>query len=226
MPKVKLVDVAQEKILEMIEKNQYDEKGYLPSEGELTIRFDMSRATVREAVRSMEVRGFVKRIHGKGVLVLDNSQQVLTRSISDMMIKGKNILDDLLELREVLEPKSAALASKRHNENDLEILENYVRIMEKSKIMDSEYYNADLAFHTELARISGNRLIESLIAAYNPILSELIIDASHADTPLEQEFHYHRNILKAVEEKKPDDARRTMREHITAAIQNRDKNYK
>ena len=56
---MKLVEKVQQGIEDMILNKEYDESRYLPSEGELCRRFDVSRATVRQAVRSMEVRGYV-----------------------------------------------------------------------------------------------------------------------------------------------------------------------
>lgn len=225
MAKVKLVDIAQENIREMIENKEYDDCGFLPSEGEMTIKFDMSRATIREAVRSMEVRGFVQRIHGKGVKVLDNSVEVVTRSLTDMMTKETEILDDLLDIRVILEPDCAALAAFKRTDADVKILENYVDIMEKSKEMDDAYYEADLSFHTALAKASGNKVLYSFISAYTSVLQELIIETSHFERPLEQIFHYHRNILNAVKEKDESMAMRAMQIHIEATYRNRDSKY-
>lgn len=187
MPKVKLVDVASEEILKMIENHEYDERGYLPSEGELTIRFDMSRATVREAVRSVEMRGFVQRIHGKGVKVLDNSLQVVTRSLTDMMTKDGDTLKELLEMRTMLEPEGAALAARNRTERDIEILEEHVKMMNKSEIMDSAYHEADLGFHIQLAKATGNKILASFIEAYTGVLRELIIESielTNSDKPI------------------------------------------
>ena len=103
---MKLVDEAQSKIEEMILNKEFDENGFLPSEGELCVKLGMSRSTVREAVRSMEVRGFLKRVHGKGLMVVDNSIKVVSRSIRDMMFLGDFSVDELLEVRRIIEIQS------------------------------------------------------------------------------------------------------------------------
>ena len=56
---MKLIDKAQEEIKQMILDKRYDSSGYLPSEGELCELLGMSRSTIREAVRSLEIRGFL-----------------------------------------------------------------------------------------------------------------------------------------------------------------------
>ena len=97
-----LVEKTQQQIVEMIKNHEYDEYNYLPSEGELTKRFGVSRVTVREAVKSLEIRGFLKRIHGKGIYVLDNSVNAMARSISDMIIQRDCTTGDILEVRQIV----------------------------------------------------------------------------------------------------------------------------
>lgn len=221
MSRVKLVDVAVDSIIEMIKNKQYDEKGYLPSEGDLAELLSVSRATIREAVRSLEVRGFLVRRHGKGVQIADNSVEVMTRSLNDMFIKDDNMLDELLDLRLVIEPvcaKSAAMcATKEH----LEKLNQFITIMEKPDVEDKEYYNADLDFHITIAKASGNRIYEAIITAYTPILHELIVVASPAHCRLEPKFHYHRNILDAIKNRDGQLAEEEMGHHLKATDQNR-----
>ncbi|MRN26677.1 FadR family transcriptional regulator, partial [Romboutsia ilealis] len=115
MGKQKLSDMVADNILKMIQEQQYDTDGFLPSEGKLLEKFEVSRITVREAVRTLEVRGFVRRIHGKGIQVVDNAANVLTQSFNDMIVQGTiaqddmSTLNELLEIRTILEPKCAEM---------------------------------------------------------------------------------------------------------------------
>lgn len=210
-----------EQIKEMIVRQEYDNNGFLPSEGELAIRYGVSRVTVREAVGIMEARGFVKRIHGKGVQIRDNTNEALIRSIGDMISQEKNILDELLEVRIMIESKGAEIAAERRKETDLKKLRKHVEKMEHALIMDEKYYEADLSFHLDLARATGNRIHYSFIEAYTKVLKELIIASSKAEQPIEQEFHYHRNVLDAIERKDGTAAFYEMQKHLEAGKKNR-----
>lgn len=221
MIRQKLVDVAADAIIEMIKSNEYDQNGYLPSEGDMAVKLDVSRSTIREAVRSLEVRGFVERRHGKGVLVIDNGVEVMTRTLEDMLTKEEDVLDDLLEIRMVLEPICAQLAAKCATAENLEELERHILVMERADVSDQEYYNADLGFHIGIAKASGNRIHLSIITAYTPILRQMIVETAPSHSRLEQEFHYHRNILKAIEEGDATQAHDQMKEHLRATNQNR-----
>lgn len=223
MARINLVDMVQESIREMIANKAYDENGFLPSEGDMAKQLDVSRATIREAVRSMEMRGFVKRLHGRGVQVLDDSVGVITRSLEDMMGKNAHIQDDLMEVRLMLEPNGAALAAKRRSDADIALLEKNIAIMEQSATMDEAYHIADLAFHLDLAKATGNQIYISYMTANISVLQEIIITSTKSDCSFEQQHHYHRNILEAVKTGDEKSAYAEMLVHLQATQRNRGK---
>ncbi len=221
MSKIKLVDVASDSIIEMIKGKEYDQYGYLPSEGELAVKLDVSRSTIREAVRTLEVRGFLNRQHGKGLQVADNSIDVMTRSLADMIAKEENIMDDLLEIRMILEPVCAQSAANSATAKDLSEMEEYIKIMDSPHVSDEDYYNADLQFHITMARASGNRIHESMITAYTPILKQMIVESTPSACREEPKHHYHLNILEAVKSRDGERAKEQMTIHLRATDENR-----
>ncbi len=223
MARINLVDMAQESIREMIANKAYDENGFLPSEGDMAKQMDVSRATIREAVRSMEMRGFVKRIHGRGVKVLDDSVGVITRSLEDLLGKNENAQDDLLEVRMMLEPNGAALAAKRRTDEDIALLKNNISAMEACVSMNTTYHNADLAFHLELAKITNNQIYISYMSANISVLNEQIATSLKSDCSFEQTHHYHRNIFEAVKNGDEKAAYDAMMVHLKATERNRNR---
>ncbi len=222
MPRLKLVDVTSDSIIDMIKLKEYNDRGYLPSEGELALKFDVSHSTIREAVRSLEVRGLVKRQHGKGILVQDTNVEVMTRSLEDMLFMEGDILEDLLDIRMILEPVCAFLAAQKHTDEHIINLKHFISVMEQEDISDEEYYRADLDFHIELAKASGNRIHQAIITAYTPILQELIRESCSSQSRYEPQYHYHRNILEAVASGEAEQAKAHMTVHLGAT----DKNWK
>lgn len=220
MTKHNLVDIATDSIITMIQNKEYDEAKYLPSEGDLAVKLEVSRSTIREAVRTLEVRGFVVRRHGKGVQVADNSIEVMTRSLNDMFLKNDKILKDLLEIRVVLEPACAGIAANTATKDDLKELTRLIEVMESDDIDDDAYYDADLQFHIVVVKASGNQIYQSIITAYTPILRELIIASSPANCRLEKKFHYHRNVLEAIKDRDSELAIKQMLVHLEATNEN------
>ena len=215
-----LAESTSKQIEQMIMNKEFDSNNYLPSEGELSKKFGVSRVTVREAVKSLETRGYLQRIHGKGLLVLDNSIQALTRSISDVINMGDCSNDEIMETRAIIEEACARYAALRATEEDLQILDDACQGMEKSSIMDDGYHSFDLQFHLQLVRSSKNRLLIALVEAYTPLLKKHIISASQKDYCIEATYHYHRNIYNAILARDSDLAAENMRIHLNATEQN------
>lgn len=217
---MKLVEKVQLGIEEMIQNKEYDESRYLPSEGELCKKFDVSRATVREAVRSMEVRGYVKRMHGKGIVVVDNSVKVLTRSISDVISRGDSSILDLIEVRNIVEAEAARLAAQRATKEDLDAMESYLKPMEETDIMDETYYSNDLNFHLAMVKASQNPLIFSIMKAFEPHLRNVVIVSSQEEYCIEQQFGYHRAIFEQIVAKNEEGAVQAVKRHLKATMDN------
>ena len=215
-----LVEKTQHQIEEMILNKEYDSNNYLPSEGELCKKFSVSRVTVRDAVRALETRGFLKRIHGKGLMVLDNSVNVLSQSITYMINLRDCNTDSLLEVRNIIEEACASLAAQRATEEDLRIMEQAYRSMENSVVMDEKYFMSDLQFHIQLVNAAKNPLLCAMVDAYTPLLRDHIERASQLDYCIEARHHFHRNIYEAIKTGDAEGATAAMRRHLQATGEN------
>lgn len=215
------VDDSVNKIKSMIFNKEYDENGFLPSEGELTEILSVSRATVREAVRTLEVRGFLQRIHGKGIKVVDKGVKVMTQSMHDLFEKEDLTLDDVLEVRWIIETKAAVLAVQRATEEEIEELLKSIEIMEKCDGIDSLYIQCDFEFHQKLVACSKNNMLISITCAYSELLIELIEVSSKTEVNLENQYHYHRNIYNALKKRDEKEIQRYMKEHLAATMANK-----
>ena len=212
-----LVEHTQQQIETMILNKEYDANYFLPSEGELCKKFGVSRMTVREAVRSMEVRGFLSRIHGKGLQVLDNSVSATSRSIADMIALGNYDIKSLFEVREIIEISAAELAAQRATEEDLKKMQMALNVMEISNVMDELYFENDFAFHLCIVRATYNNLLIAMFNACSPLLRRSIVASSQADYNIEKIHNYHKNIYKAICSHDPKGASEQMKIHLLAA---------
>ncbi len=211
-----LIDKTQQQIKELIMNHEYDTNGYLPSEGELSQKFGVSRTTVREAVRSLEIRGFIQRIHGKGLRVIDNSMQALSRSVNDMMERGERPFQELLEVRTIIEIEAAGLAAKRITQDELDKLEECVVLMENAKQNTELYNKCDVDFHLMVAGASKNETLLALVQAYLPIFLKRIRIFEPLSYNTESAFHYHRKIFEALKRRNVEEAKDGMRTHLLA----------
>jgi len=222
---VTLVEKATQDIRKMIADRKVDENGYLPSEGELSEQLGVSRMTIREAVRSLEVRGFVKRVHGKGILVTENSAETLRQTMADAIFMSGCTLLDLIEVRTAVEAEAAFHAAKRATEQDLAEMLSYIEKMEAAETMDDKYIEADLGFHLALVRASKNPILLIIEQAYTPLLRDTITSASQGPEVIERAYHYHRNIYDAIVAKDGQKAEANMQTHLVVTQSNIKERY-
>ncbi len=135
----------------------------LPSERELVQRFEVSKATLREALRSLEVLGFLeirKGVSG-GAIVTEVDMTTARNSFTNFLLFKNLSLKDLSEVRLLLEPYIAEKATLAITEDDLSGLDRLIK--------DSEYaIKNDTAFESRKIEIEFHRIIASITG--NPIL--------------------------------------------------------
>ncbi|WP_131770097.1 FadR/GntR family transcriptional regulator, partial [Candidatus Protofrankia californiensis] len=121
----KASDVLANELRERILTGEFTENTPLPPERELVTQTRMSRSTVREALRILEVQGLVRIKAGRagGAFVQRPSKEAVATSVS-LVIRGQQIrLAALLETREAIEPFCAQLAARYRTADDLKVLD-------------------------------------------------------------------------------------------------------
>jgi GntR family transcriptional repressor for pyruvate dehydrogenase complex len=211
-----LVDYVQQQILDIILSGKYDDKGYIKSEGELCKEFNVSRVTVREAIRALEVRGFVERIHGKGIKVIDKSIQVVARSLLDMYNRTEHSYEEVLEVRRIIELQACRLAAIRANDKEIHEMELVLKKMQDPGVSYEQYLLNDLKFHLLIVKATKNKILESIVMSLQPMLKESILAATNPDDRPELKMKYHKKILESITEHDPDGAEENMLKHLKA----------
>jgi len=171
----------------------------LPSELELAEQFGVSRTAVREAIKALRAKGLVEVQPGRGTFVTDGASTVLRTSLGQVLrISNKGRLDNLIEIREMLEPKIAALAAERADEADIDAMRAAIAAMDVS-IEDAEaFIEADLAFHLALAHATKNALVPLLIDPVVDMLQEQRIRIFQEDKGSERGQYHHKRILECI----------------------------
>ena len=147
----------------------------LPSEGELSARFGVSRVTVREAVKMLAGRGLLDLARGRRAIVREPDGTALGDFISWILQYDPKGMFDLVEVRLSLEVHSVTLAAKRANRPALAAIESRLQAMRDAAALmdvpnsdrDAElaFHMADVGFHEAVAMASGNRILISLFEA-------------------------------------------------------------
>lgn len=138
----------------------------LESEADMMERYGVSRGSLREALRILEVLGFINMKPGpKGgpILLSPDSQQFSAMAaLFYQRISAKYF--DLLEMRLLMEPEAAGLAAERRTDDQVKILQDYLARSEKANLDDDREFRAvGQGFHDLIADMAGNGILSLVI---------------------------------------------------------------
>ncbi len=211
--KVRLSDDIARQIESAIHEGRLTPGQTLPSERELAIIFNVSRPIIREALRMLEIQGFVTIQQGCGTIIKDPGADILNAPVSEWLEKNRQLLNEYYEARLAFEPACAALASQRATDRQLqslrENLDETERIARSGENL-AALIGLDIDFHSEIARMSSNpflvKLLSTLIVPESDVRKIVLRLPNHIPVTLEG----HRRIYEAIKAGDPDAARQAM----------------
>lgn len=190
----------------------------LPPERELARRFQTSRIALREALRSLEKEGMItiKRGFGGGAFVadFDHALRALTDSLQIVVKLGEAKPACLSEVRSLLEPQIARLATLRASPVELAALESVVLTQEKELENGELSRILDMEFHSRLADAARNPVLKIVVHAVNQSLRDAILRSKLTRDMRTRVVGFHRKIFEAVRCRDAELARSAMAEHV------------
>jgi GntR family transcriptional repressor for pyruvate dehydrogenase complex len=213
----KASDVLARELRERILSGELVEGTALPAERELVKQTQMSRATVREALRILEVQNLVRVRAGRagGAFVQRLTSKSMASSVS-MLIRGQRIkLADLMETREALEPFCAELAARNRTDDDLAVLNQANKDIADPEADLSAFLQANLDWHVGVAVAGHNELLIGFMTA----LSHAIYTGTENPAFVDEDVRAvtaraHRSITTAIRSRDTEAASRRMRRHV------------
>ncbi len=191
----------------------------LPTERELSEMFGVGRPSIREAIRTLCIFGFLEIRRGNGVYVrksdLNSYFKGIQESLELMVTINQQTIFEIFKIRSVVEPLAASEAAKNAEGSDLYVLKNAFKNLEKN-ISDSKAYleKDDYEFHRAIALCTHNNLLYHLINLMYSLIKRF--DSSmHEVADFGAVFHEdHSELLEAIVNRSPKDASRIMKRHI------------
>jgi len=191
----------------------------LPSETELAARFSVSRATVREALRSLASTGLISKVPGAAggsfVNTFDHESfgASLEESMGNILRLGSISYEEVAQLRELLEVPSARLAAAHRSDEDVARLDEIVEREKAASVADPEVPELDIAFHSAIAGASGNRVLEAFVSALHRVTQPVRFVAIEEEVG-RSTVRQHRAIVKAIAAGRGDEAEAAMQRHL------------
>jgi GntR family transcriptional repressor for pyruvate dehydrogenase complex len=202
-------------IRDLIEKGRMKKGDQLPTERDLTETFKVSRASVREAIRTLESMRLVESRQGNGTYVIASSEESLVRPLAAALFHEKDDLIDIFYIRKIVEPHIAELAAEKATPEEIKELDAIMEEHEENLSGGLHAIRTDSAFHNYLARMAKNRVLERLLHAIVDLLTETRQEYLQNEEREHNSLHGHRDIHAAIKSGDGNAAKLAMRRHLT-----------
>ncbi len=212
--KAGLTEILVARILGLVTAGNLKAGDHLPSERSLAESFQVSRPTVREAVRALAVLGVLEIRHGGGIVVSQLSAADLLKPLTFFLTLQNTEVDKLYEARQLIEGDIAARAAKNASADDVAVLEALIGDQEAALENPERYREVDTAFHRRLAELADNEFLSRTAQSLNILGLEFRKIASETPSVIERSIKDHKAIVKALKGKDAEGARKAMTAHM------------
>ncbi len=210
----KLHEQVAESLRTLVTEGKLKPGDALPPERDLARQFRVSRVTVREALRVLQMWGLVEARHGGGNFVREMSLEHVVGPLAAIIQHNRGLRDELLDARSIFEPAICRLAAERCTEQDLArieaILEQQIQRVNRGELAVEE----DSEFHLALAEATGNRVVVQVIQTINDLLLESRLRSLKTPERPQRSLEGHRRIVAALRARDANAARQAMQAHI------------
>jgi len=216
----RLSEKVAEEITAIITNRGLNPGDLLPSEGELAVELGVSRTTVREALRILELGGLIQTRQGKGSTVTMPNMRFLQATIVKIVNDQSSEFGYLMEAREILEPAAAKMAAVQATPEQINRIKDCFNNA-REKIQEGSYsVEYSIAFHHEIV----NSIENSLLSSLTKLVISLIEKSTHLTFNMPERpaasLSEHEEILKAIIKRDPLEAERAMRLHLLQVKKN------
>ncbi|WP_027720516.1 FadR/GntR family transcriptional regulator [Maridesulfovibrio zosterae] len=218
--KVRVSETAAKQLEELIQNKTFTEGEPLPSERHLMKELQVGRGSIREALRILEIKGFIETQPGIGAFVKSYEGDIFS-PLSTWLKDNNEALSHFFEVRALLEPSTARMAAERISAEDFEALQRNTDEF-AARIEEDDLPRAilvDAEFHRLLGKATGNKVLSSIMEA----LYKTMIEGWKAPLKIpgqpRKSLREHIEILAAIKDKDGEKAANLMNAHLQEALE-------
>jgi len=186
----------------------------LPSERELAEMLQVSRSSVRDAIRSLEMMGLVEPRQGAGTIVRQQSAESPVSPFADVLKRRQERVAELLDFRKMLEPPLAARAATHVSPEEIVEMEEILQRQKEKLSLGEAAIAEDAEYHYSIALASGNSVVLKVIDILMDLLRDTRARSLQVPGRSEKSLAGHRRILSAIKRHDAEAAKSAMRRHI------------
>lgn len=220
-----LSDEIIESIIILIKSGSWVAGQKIPGEIQLANDFNVSRNIMRESLKSLELFGLLKSFSGKGTYLTDSPHEIIAKmEFYNILIDNQN-LDEILEIRLIIEPALARLAAIHRTDEDLKNMEYFLELSysryNNKEVVSDIVLNEGVEFHNVIAKASQNLILNKFL---NSLISEIRAARYHNlndyidEKNILEDLSSHKLIIDVIKKQDEEAAYNLMYQHIKNRI--------
>ena len=186
----------------------------LPSERELAEMLKVSRSSIRDAIRSLELMGLVEPRQGAGTIVLETSVDGLANPFANALKRRQELVGEFLDFRKMLEPPLAARAAMHASAEEISEMEEILQRQAEKQSQGEPAVAEDTEFHYSVALASGNSVVLKVLDNLMDLLRDTRERSLQVEGRPQKSLTGHRRILAAIKRHDAEAAKAAMRRHL------------
>lgn len=223
LKKTRLYEEIIKQIQELVRTGELKPGQRLPPERELALQLNVSRTAIREALRSLEMMGFIDSKVGEGTYIRQVTMENVIKPFSRILSQDKKLMIELIDVRLLLEVEISKLAAMQLDKIKIDAIENALKLMENEIADGGIGLKGDNAFHDAIAMASGNSAMSKILGMCGDLLSNTREATLRIPGQPEKTIEDHRKIFEAIKSGDEKKAAFHMKEHLKKAHKNLEK---
>jgi GntR family transcriptional repressor for pyruvate dehydrogenase complex len=209
-----IAEEVSSRLLSLIQQRQLTPGDKLPSERDLAASMEVSRSSLREALRALAMMNIIETRQGDGTYVTSLEPGLLVEHLDFVLSLDRSAMHHLFEVRRIVEVGIAEFAARRATDAQIAELEELLEKASQSTSDAEAFLRVDLAIHDLIAAAAGNPLLSRIMSS----LSRLGLASRQRTGVLrsvrEQSLVDHAAIVDAIRAQDPEAAARAMMYHL------------
>lgn len=213
--KISVAEQAIERIYELIKEKELKVGDKLPPERDLIKELKISRTSLREGLRALEIIGVINVRQGHGTIIGDaHISNSIVKPLTFSILLNKNTFIELFEARKVIEVECAGLAAEKITLSELDIIKRTYKSLLRYKNDREKSIKYEIKIHELITSAAKNKVLEKILSSIKSLLRE------SRDTTVPQEgvspetLAYHKELIKSFNLHDSSKARSIMYKHL------------
>jgi GntR family transcriptional repressor for pyruvate dehydrogenase complex len=212
-----ITELVVERIKELLARGELRAGSRLPPERELAEMLNISRPSLRTALKALSVMGIIRAKPGAGTYIAESLPEVFTEPMHFMTLINNTSVEELFEARRIIEAGLAELAAERASADDIQLLNKEIGGMRETIDDPENFLKHDVRFHQVMAHAANNKLMSGVMDTVAQLLFHIRRQTIAHASDLEEAIEWHQKIVDAIRKHEPRRAKDMLSGHLRSA---------